>query len=355
MKKFFFYAAALFMTAVGFTACTAEDEVFPDPVLSITEDATSIGAEGGAITFNLTAPSNERFTIETPDWIEVDDEKTTRGVNTVSDLHFIVAPAESCQERVGVIKITTVSGRTESIEVVQKGVEPAFAVEKASLGFVGGEFSVALTAVDGYTITMPEWIQVLDDVNTTHDDKQTAVLNFVVAQNTEGQRSGEIVVTCGDGCGKSATLVVSQLPQAIQYKGQLTSLAYGDVYDSNVTIIWDDADPTLVYVCDLEPYYASEGRNLANGENILPSYYSAPDGAIVLFSGEPFNIDNYFFLATTSADDQGEPTDYGYLVFNADMSAMMLPYAFYTAYATATGTGADDLYAGNAVYTLVTE
>ena len=354
MKKFFFYAAALFMTAVGFTACTAEDEVFPEPVLSIAEDETTIGAEGGNITFNLTAPSNERFTIETPDWIEIDEAATTRGVNTVSDFTFIVHPAVSCQERVGAIKFATVSGRVESINVVQAGIELAFATEKATVGFVGGEFSIALRAVDGYTITMPEWITLKDDIATTHKNQQIALLHFEAAQNTGDKRSGEIVVTCGDGCGKSATLVVEQLSQSIKYQGKLTSLAYGDVYDSNITIVWDEEDPTTVYVCDLEPFYASEGRTSENGENILVAEYSAADGMIVLYSGTPFNIDKYFYLSTSAADSE-EPANYGFLVFNADLSTVTLPYAFYTAYNTASGMGADDLYGGGVTYTLVTE
>lgn len=354
MKKFFFYAAALIMTAVGFTACTAEDEVFPEPVLSVAEDETTIGAEGGKITFNLTAPTNERFTIETPDWIEIDEAATTRGVNTVSDFTFIVHPAVSCQERVGAIKFTTVSGRVESINVVQAGIELAFAKEKATVISASGEFSIALRAVDGYTITMPEWITLKDDIATTHKNQQIALLHFEVTQNTGDKRSGEIVVTCGDGCGKSATLVVEQLSQSIKYQGKLTSLLYNDVYDSNITIVWDAEDPTKVYVCDLEPFYASEGRTSENGENILVAEYSAADGMIALYSGTPYNIDKYFYLSTNAAESE-EPANYGFLVFNADFSTVTLPYAFYTAYNTANGMGADDLYGGGVTYTLVTE
>lgn len=357
MKKFFFYAAALFMTAVGFTACTAEDEVFPEPVLSIAEDETTIGAEGGNITFNLTAPTNERFTIETPDWIEIDEAATTRGVNTVSDFTFIVHPAVSCQERVGAIKFTTVSGRVESINVVQAGIELAFATEKAMVGFVGGEFSIALRAVDGYTITMPEWITLKDDIATTHKNQQIALLHFEVAQNTGDKRSGEIVVTCGDGCGKSATLVVEQLPRSIQYKGQLTSLGFGDVYDSNITIIWDAEDPTTVYVCDLEPYYAESGRNLANGENILPALYSAADNMILIETGTYYNIDKLFYVSLDAAVDSESAniTQYGLLELSGDMSTVTLPYAFYTGYYTADAWEPEDLYGGGVTYTLVTE
>ena len=355
MKKFFFYAAALFMTAVGFTACTAEDEVFPEPVLSIAEDETTISAEGGKITFNLTAPTNERFTIETPDWIEIDEAATTRGVNTVSDFTFIVHPAVSCQERVGAIKFTTVSGRVESINVVQAGVEPAFATEKEMVVSLGREISIALRAVDGYTITMPEWITLKDDITTTHKNQQIALLHFEVAKNTGDKRSGEIVVTCGDGCGKSATLVVEQLSQSIQYQGQLTSLLYDDVYDSNITIMWDDEDPTKVYVCDLEPYYASEGRNSANGENILPAKYSAADNMILIKFGTYYNIDQLFYASSDASTGSDNFIEYGLLLFSGDMSTVTLPFAFCTGAVSKDGWGYEDFYGGNVTYTLVTE
>ena len=82
MKKMFFYAAALCLTAVGFASCTAEDEVFPDAVVSIPEDETAVPVEGGAITFNLTAPTNEPFTVKTPEWITFNEDATiSRGVN----------------------------------------------------------------------------------------------------------------------------------------------------------------------------------------------------------------------------------------------------------------------------------
>ena len=38
----FFYAAALCLTAVGFASCTAEDEAFPAPVVSITEEEVAV-------------------------------------------------------------------------------------------------------------------------------------------------------------------------------------------------------------------------------------------------------------------------------------------------------------------------
>jgi hypothetical protein len=124
MKKMFFYAAALCLTAVGFASCTAEDEAFPAAVLNITEEEFAVPAEGGPVVISLTAPTNMSYSVQTPEWIAVDEEGTvTRGVNASTTFKFNVAPAESEEERTGVIRVVAQNGLQDSVVVVQAGLE----------------------------------------------------------------------------------------------------------------------------------------------------------------------------------------------------------------------------------------
>ncbi len=222
----------------------------------------------------------------------------------------------------------------------------------------GGTISVELIACDGYKITMPDWIQLVEDPATTHTYHSIATLHFVATENTtEAARTGEIVVSSGDGCGKSATLKVQQqnsmAGQVLQYQGQLASLVYGDVYDTTITLVWDEEDPTLVYVCDLEPYYAAAGRNIENGENFIAALYSSESNYIGIYSLSYFNINDYMFIATSFDENAENLLGYGLLEFNDDMSEVTLP-SFYTAYYTAEGDlGADDLYSPTSTFKLV--
>ncbi|MBO5677052.1 MAG: BACON domain-containing protein [Bacteroidaceae bacterium] len=361
MKKMFFYAAALCLTAVGFVSCTGEDEAFPAPVVSITEEEVAVPAEGGAVAFNLTAPSNEAFTVKTPEWIEFNEGATvTRGVNSSAAYHFTVAPAESCQERTGAIYIVAASGLQDSLVVVQEGVKFAVDMETATATSAGGTLVVNLTAVDGYDVEMPEWITMNEDPGVTHEGVQTAKVTFDVAQNTTGkERQGEIKFTCCDECAQSVTITVVQqglnVDKMVKYSGTLQSLAYGDVYENTIGLIWDEEDATKVYVCNIEPYYAAGGYTVDKGFNFIEATYDAENNMIIIAPGSYFNIGELFFASTSSADLNSD-IGYGYLLLNADKTQIQQPYAFYTAYFNADNSmGAEDAYAGGVIYTKVAE
>ena len=363
MKKMFFYAAALCLTAVGFASCTAEDEAFPAAVVSITEEEVAVAAEGGSISFNLTAPTNEAFSVQTPDWIEFNENGTvSRGVNSTAAYKFEVAPAESCQERTGVIRIVAASGLQDSLVVVQDGIELAVDVTETAAPNTGGVLTVELTAAPGYTVTMPEWITMNEDPATTHVGAVTAEVSFNIEQNTGANpREGEIVFTCGDGCGQEVKIAISQergleLDKMVKYSGTIQSLAYGDTYEHTIGLIWDENDETKVIVCNLEPYYAANGYTVEAGYNFLEAIYVPEQNLIAIPSGTAFNIGNLIYASTSSADLNSNIGNAGYLVLNDDKTAVQLPYAFYTAYFNADGSmGAEDAYAGGVVYTKVTK
>jgi hypothetical protein len=235
MKKMFFYAAALCLTAVGFASCTAEDEVFPDAVVSIPEDETAVPVEGGAITFNLTTPTNEPFSVQTPDWIEfLEDATMTRGVNSTTTYHFEVAPAVSYQERVGVIRVVAKSGLQDSLVVVQEGVNLSFNLEDYAAPAAGGALAAKLTALPGYTVECPEWIKMNEDPATTHEGVYTDDVTFAIAPITTCKERTGIIRVFAEGVKDSLVVVQSGIGLAID-KTEFTSPTDGATFAVQLT------------------------------------------------------------------------------------------------------------------------
>jgi hypothetical protein len=344
MKKMFFYAAALFMTAVGFTACTAEDEVFPPAVVNIAEEEVEVSAQGGAVTLNLTAPSDVVYSVQTPEWIALNEDGiVARGVNSSNTLNFSVAPTQTCQERTGVIRIVTNNGLQDSLVVVQAGLELAVDKTQAGAPSAGGILTVVLTATPGYTVDMPSWITMQEDPATTHVGVQTAEVNFVIAKNTAAAaREGEIVITCGDACGKEVKIAVKQQPgldltKMVSYSGKWVSLEYaGDEYDATFGLVWDETDPTKVTVCNFDPYFAANGATVDQGFNFVEGQYIAEENAIYIPVMSSLNVmmehPEYGLMDFYTGALNAEGTQYVdlYLVLNEDKSAITFPTAVCT-------------------------
>jgi hypothetical protein len=373
MKKMFFYAAALCLTAVGFASCTAEDEAFPAAVVSITEEEVAVPAAGGAVSFNLTAPSNEAFTVKTPEWIEFNEDATiTRGVNSSAAYHFTVAPAESCQERTGAIYIVAANGLQDSLVVVQEGVELAVDKTAAEASAAGGVLAVQLTAVPGYTVTCPEWIVMNEDPATTHVDAQTAVVTFTVSENAEPTaRVGEIVIACGDACGQGVKITVAQkagldLTKMVKYSGKMVSEATGDEYEATIGLVWDENDPTLVTVCNLDPFFATNGLTVDAGFNYVQAYYLVEDNMIAIPFESSLNVTlndpNYGLMdfsvgALDAASlEAAQNYDHAYFQLSEDKSTITIAKVLCTLL-TLNGEpqGIYDAYRGGMVFTKVAE
>ena len=358
MKKFFFYAAALCMTAVGFTACTAEDEVFPAPQLSVSVESTNVAATGGAVAFNLTAPTGETYSVDLPEWIVMNEDATvSRGVNTTSDLNFVVAPAVSCQERTGQIRITSASGMVTTHEVVQDGIQLAVSVKSLSLTGGANTVAVKLTAADGYTVELPEWITMVEDYTTTHDAAQTVEVHFNVTSNTgNADRQGEIVFSCCETCGQKVTISVSQLAKEMFYAGKMFSYGYEQEFDNTLRLVWDAENPLKVRVYNI---VAGPVGSMESGDDfnyVEAEYY--PDGNFIAIEpGTSLHISNTIYVNTNTADMEGDIfKDYGYLVFNADMTELYMPYCFLVGYERNDGyLGMYEAFAGDVTFERVTK
>lgn len=373
MKKMFFYAAALFMTAVGFTACTAEDEVFPPAVVNIAEEEVEVSAQGGAVTLNLTAPSDVVYSVQTPEWIALNEDGiVARGVNSSNTLNFSVAPTQTCQERTGVIRIVTNNGLQDSLVVVQAGLELAVDANAVTVLAAGEVFEIALTAVPGYTVSCPEWIVMNEDPATTHVDAQTAVVTFTVSENAEPTaRVGEIVIACGDACGQEVKITVAQkagldLTKMVKYSGKMVSEATGDEYEATIGLVWDENDPTLVTVCNLDPFFAANGLTVDAGFNYVQAYYLAEDNMIAIPFESSLNVTlndpNYGLMdfsvgALDAASlEAAQNYDHAYFQLSEDKSTITIAKVLCTLL-TLNGEpqGIYDAYRGGMVFTKVAE
>lgn len=368
MKKFFFYAAALCMTAVGFTACTAEDEAFPAPALSVSVENSAVAAEGGRIAFNLTAPTNEAYSVDLPEWIVMDEGATvTRNVNTTSDLNFVVAPAVSYEERVGNIRITTASGMVVTHEVVQDGIEFAVAAADGSEATtvtypcLTSVLSLKVTAADGYKVELPSWITMEEDYNTTHDAAQTVEVHFNLAPNaTAEDRQGEILIYANESDENPVSFNVVQCAQIMKFTGEVTSLEYGTTYTSNIELIWDLENPNVVRIANIDPFAYSEGYTYANQQNYVDAEYLSDYKVIGVVAGSPLHVNYYgydlFYASCETVDASDGSLTHGYYEFNEDLSTLSCANAVYNIVMQGDQIlGWFDYYRGGIEYTRVTE
>ena len=368
MKKMFFYAAALCLTAVGFASCTGEDEAFPAAVVSIAEETVEMTAKGGAVQINLTTPTNMAYSVQAPEWITVNEDATVaRGVNTSNTFNFVVAPTNTCQERTGVVRIVANNGLQDSFEVVQAGVELAVDMNSATISSAGEVLEVKLTGPSDYTVACPEWVTMNENPAETHVDAQTAVVSFTIAENTETtERLGEIVFTCGDGCGQEVKVALTQNRglgenKMINYTGKFTSVYEGNTYETTFGVLFDEEDETVVTLCNFEPWALSAGATVDKGMNFVEGQYFPDYNVIVVPIPSFLNIavsgyELYLGGLNTPGLEETSDFDNVYLWFNEDKSTITIPNAICTmAFKGDNFEGPWDIYAGGEVFTKVAE
>ena len=112
------------------------------------------------------------------------------------------------------------------------------------------------------------------------------------------------------------------------WKGKVTSLAYGDEYDSVISIMLDEEDPENVcYVCDIEPFYVSKGFTYKKtGYNVIQASIDAENQQIVIATGSDMTLGGLLFYAT---DLEGTVVGQATLKLSADGSSLVMAEAFY--------------------------
>ena len=217
-----------------------------------------------------------------------------------------------------------------------------------------------------YKITTPEWIRLSEK----QSNAITTEFHFVVEENTTSStRTGDIIATCNDNCGKSDKVTVIQKPDVskatmTKYTGKLTSLLYGDEYDTTIGLVWDENDPTMVTICNLDPYFADNGLTVENNANFVTGVYFPEENVI----GVPFqstlniSVNNPEYglmefsvgaLNTATLEDNSN-YNHLYLYLNEDKSTITFP----TAICTLVSIGGEfaghyDIYGGGVTFTKV--
>ena len=84
------------------------------------------------------------------------------------------------------------------------------------------------------------------------------------------------------------------------YMGNASSILYGDSYTMAVTLVADAADPTKIYVQNLDPYFASYGYDAANGFNVFEGVLDVEAETITIAQGQKLG---YYDVALVAFDD----------------------------------------------------
>ena len=77
---------------------------------------------------------------------------------------------------------------------------------------------------------------------------------------------------------------------------------FGDVFTFNVTLVADAADPTKIYVQNLDPYFASYGYTAANGYNIFEGVLDVENETITIAQGQKIGYGGVALVVFDNAD-----------------------------------------------------
>lgn len=111
------------------------------------------------------------------------------------------------------------------------------------------------------------------------------------------------------------------------YKGTVTSVAYGDEYDSVLRVVLDSEDPeNKCYILGFEPYYASKGYpNTQNQFNFLECTIDNENKCIIAPYGSDMNLGGRWMHSFTA-----DGACHGIFTFSKDYSSMIRAWEFYT-------------------------
>ena len=93
------------------------------------------------------------------------------------------------------------------------------------------------------------------------------------------------------------------------YAGAASSILYGDSYTMNITLVADAADPTKIYVQNLDPYFASYGYDAANGFNIFEGVLDVEAETITISQGQKLGYYDVALVAFEDANADGDTAD----------------------------------------------
>ena len=85
------------------------------------------------------------------------------------------------------------------------------------------------------------------------------------------------------------------------YTATVTSY-FGDVFNFAVTLVADAADPTKIYVQNLDPYFASYGYTAANGYNIFEGVLDVENETITIAQGQKIGYGGVALVVFDNAD-----------------------------------------------------
>ena len=281
----------MFVAVLAFAAygCRKPVEV------SFVNNAFEIGAQGGVLEANL--ESNGEWNINSvPEWITV---SPTSGTGNAA-LTLTVLPNTATESRSGEIKATT-KDNTAVMTVTQAfGVYLTISPESFECGEAGGEFNVAVSSNDSWSVTnLPDWIMC--SVTSGSGDASLTMTVHAISGDVSSDREADVVI--GNEQIQKTLHVVQHLDPQISisvapgllempYEGgsAMLTLACEGAWTASIAVDWIALDKTegegdtelTVTVSenpDLTPREASVEFVSATGANAIVSVKqeAAPD------------------------------------------------------------------------------
>lgn len=200
--------------------------------------------------------------------------------------------------------------------------------------------SVGLLSAKENTFTNTNFTAVENPADGTFEVKAS------VMGNTTYYLKAAAASTIGTAYSETVEIKVPEFPFWANisgtYKGSVESLAYGDVYDSVITISLDPEDPENKCIIDnFEPYYAGKGYNMSVGLNYVSAVIDNENKCIIMPYQSDLNLGGRWLHSFTE-----DGPCHGVLTFSSDYSKISRDWEFYTV----TAAGSSEDYYSTAVY-----
>ena len=212
------------MLALGFSACSDNDEYEPGPVwgdgITVKSEVALDGAT--AQTLNMKAPSSPTLATEA-EWLHIGaPEAKDAGIYSVS-LQGDINPtgetrsatiAISAGQHKATVNVTQFAGKA----VIISAIEPS-----ETLRPEGGSVTIKYAATENPSVSVPDWIRVATDGGRALTDG-TLVLEYSANTGKEA-RSGEVVLTINATAKATVTLTQEPKPMSAEMGSTAKELA----------------------------------------------------------------------------------------------------------------------------------
>ena len=182
MKNLFLKSIVLFTLLAAVCSCSSEGEKIITTPLSISEKSFKTTAMGETKTFTLESPTDWYATTTGDKWITISPNSGKAGTTEVK---VTVKPNDSGQSRIADVLFNT-GKESVKISVMQEwSLYFALPCTEYSIGYGGGDVTIAGLPERGYTINIPvaarQWMKAVGNVLTIYSNLDEVARNAIIS------------------------------------------------------------------------------------------------------------------------------------------------------------------------------